>query len=206
MKWVLILISILGLWSLWGYFSSRVEQAKYSVLKTANGYEVREYAAHIEAQTRVDGSYREGLNMGFRIIAGYIFGGNAKKESIAMTAPVRADRGVSEPIAMTAPVLASGDGDGRIIAFVMPASYSLATLPTPTDSRVSLVEIPPKKIAALRFSWSSNTDRIKSMESRLLAMLSRDRVDIVGVPSYAGYNAPWTPPWMTRNEILVEIK
>lgn len=207
MKLILVVLIILGvLWTLWGYFSSRVEQAPYTVLRKADGYEVREYAAHIEAQTTVDGTYREAINKGFRIIAGYIFGGNIKKESIAMTAPVREQKQASEKIAMTAPVVAETRGDSRVVSFVMPSSYTIATLPTPTDSRVSLVEVPSKKMAALRFSWMRNTDRIAVMEARLRAALTRDEVAIIGEPSYAGYNAPWTPPWMTRNEILVEIK
>jgi hypothetical protein len=31
-------------------------------------------------------------------------------------------------------------------------------------------------------------------------------IETIGEPFYAGYNAPWTPPWMNRNEVLVEIK
>ncbi len=206
MKIVLILVVLLVLWSLWGYFSSRVEQAPYSVLSKADGYEVRVYAPHIEAQTTVTGTYREAINKGFSIIAGYIFGGNTKKESIAMTALVREQAQASQKIAMTAPVIASTRGEERIVAFVMPSTYTLDTLPTPSDSRVRLVEIPEKKIAALRFSWARSADRIQVMESRLLGALSRDHVEVIGAPSYAGYNAPWTPPWMTRNEILVEIQ
>lgn len=206
MKIFLAALALLILWSLWGYFSSNVEQAQYSVLKKADGYEIRAYTAHIEAQTTVDGSYDDALNEGFSIVAGYIFGGNTKKESIAMTAPVREQKQESEKIAMTAPVVASTQGDSRVIAFVMPQSYSLASLPTPSDPRVKLVEVPEKKVAALRFSWFRTSDRIEKMEAKLLAALARDNIEVVGTPSYAGYNAPWTPPWMTRNEVLVEVR
>lgn len=200
------IVALLGLWSIWGYFSSRVEQAEYSVISNAEGYEVREYAPHIEAQTTVDGSYDEALSKGFRIIAGYIFGGNTTKERIAMTAPVREQKQSSERIAMTAPVVARTQGDARVVAFVMPKSYTLASLPTPKDSRVALVEVPAKKMAVLRFTWFRTSDRITTMENQLRAALSRDEVEMVGSPSYAGYNAPWTPPWMTRNEVMIEIR
>ncbi|MCE9643741.1 heme-binding protein [Candidatus Parcubacteria bacterium] len=206
MKIFLVVLVVVILWSVWGYFSSNVEQAQYSVVKKLGGYEVREYAAHIEAQTTVEGSYDEALNKGFTIIAGYIFGGNTKKESIAMTAPVREQKQPSERIAMTAPVVAHTEGDARVIAFVMPKSYSLATLPTPNDSRVRLVEVPAKKMAVLQFSWFRSSERIQKREEQLLSMLSRDKVEVIGGPSYAGYNAPWTPPWMARNEVMVEIR
>ena len=81
-------VIIFVLWSVWGFFSSRVEQALYTVTKKMDGYEIREYPEHIVAQTTVEGSYQESMSNGFRIVAGYIFGGNTKNTSIAMTAPV----------------------------------------------------------------------------------------------------------------------
>lgn len=203
------LVVIIALWSVWGFFGSRVEQADYTVVKKMNGYEIREYPAHIVAQTTVRGSYGESMGNGFRIVAGYIFGGNTKKESIAMTAPVVAQKGevkkVSESIAMTAPVMATAEGDSQTISFGMPRSYTLETLPTPNDSRVKIVMIPAKKYAVMQFSWYRSDERVKSMQERLLSALARDGVVAQGSTAYAGYNAPWTPPWMNRNEVLVEI-
>ena len=207
---LLIVIAVVILWSVWGYFSSRVEQAQYTVLKEADGYEVREYAAHIEAQTTVGGSYEDALAAGFRIIAGYIFGGNTKKERITMTAPVVAKNGedlkASEKIAMTAPVVATAAGDSQVISFGMPRSATLETLPTPNDPRVKIVTVPAKKYAARRFSWYRSDARVRSTQEKLLKALGRDGIVTVGSAAYAGYNAPWTPPWMMRNEVLVEIK
>jgi effector-binding domain-containing protein len=190
MNYLYTLAGIVLLWSLVGYFSSRVEKAEYSVLESRAGYEVRLYPAHIVAQTTVKGSYKEALNGGFRIIAGYIFGGNTKKESIAMTAPV----------------MATVEDDSHTIAFGMPRSYTLDTLPKPNDSRVEIVTIPEKKMAVMRFSWFRTDARVQSKKGELLDVLKKDSVSIIGEPQYAGYNAPWTPPWMTRNEVIVEIK
>ncbi|MEI7688845.1 MAG: heme-binding protein [Candidatus Nomurabacteria bacterium] len=205
MNIILIIIVLITIWSIFGHFSSRVEQAEYSVIKKSKGYEIREYPSHIIAQTIIGGSYEDAMNGGFRIIAGYIFGDNTKKESIAMTAPVKEQKFVSEKIAMTAPVSLNSLGNSRVVSFVMPKSYSLETLPVPNDSRVKLVKVPSKKMAALRFSWSRNSNRINKMEKKLLSFLSRDKIETINSPLYAGYNAPWTPPWMTRNEIMIEI-
>ncbi len=206
MKILIITLATGILGSLWGYFSSNVEQAQYTVTRKADGYEIRTYAPHIEAQTTVRGSYTESLNSGFMVVAGYIFGGNETKQPIAMTAPVTTKQPTSEPIAMTAPVLAKSDGDSRIIAFVMPSSYTLKSLPIPKDPRVKLVEVPERTVAALRFSWFRNDARIRSMEKKLLAALARDNVTVIGSPSFAGYNAPWTPPWMMRHEVIIEVQ
>lgn len=203
----LVTISIIILlWSLIGYFSSRVETADYTVLESKSGYELRLYPAHIVAQTVVTGTYSEALSQGFRIIASYIFGGNKKKESIAMTAPVIEQKSVSETIAMTSPVVASVDGESHTIAFGMPKSYTLETLPVPNDSRIQIVTIPEKKLAVLRFSWLRNAARVQTKKDELLASLKKDGVTVLGEVQYAGYSAPWTPPWMTRNEVMVEVK
>lgn len=205
MNTLYICIGIVILWSVWGYFSSRVESTQYSVLDSNKSYEVRLYPEHIVAQTTVSGSYREALSQGFTIVAGYIFGGNIKKESIAMTSPVVEKSTVSESIAMTTPVVATVEGESHVIAFGMPRSYTLETLPTPNDARVQIVTIPEKKMAVIRFSWLRTDARVQSKKKELLNMLKNDNMTIVGEVQYAGYNAPWTPPWMTRNEVMVEI-
>ena len=207
---IIAFVAVIALWSVWGFFGSRVEQADYTVVNKLNGYEIREYPAHLVAQTTVKGAYGESLNSGFSILAGYIFGGNTKQASISMTAPVVAQKGevkkVSENISMTAPVVAKTAGDSQTISFGMPRSYTLETLPTPNDSRIEIVTIPAKQYAVMRFGWYRSDARIKSMQEKLLSLLARDGIATEGTVAYAGYNAPWTPPWLTRNEVLVELK
>jgi hypothetical protein len=67
------------------------------------------------------------------------------------------------------------------------------------------VTIPAKKYAAMRFSGFRSDAKIKRMQEKLLSALTRDRITPQAAPAYAGYNAPWTPPWLTRHEVLVEI-
>lgn len=202
-------VIIITLWCVWGFFSSRVEQLSYTVLKKTKDYEIREYSSHLVAQTTVTGSYTKSINTGFTILARYIFGGNTKKESIAMTTPVITQKEKSpdsgETVAMTAPVMATVEDNSHTISFSMPRSHTRETLPTPQDSRVQIVVIPTKKYAVLRFSWYRSDVRIKRMQKKLLSMLTRDGVAHKRIPVYAGYNAPFTPPWMIRNEVMVEL-
>lgn len=204
---LLIVACLIIAWSLIGYFTSKAEQIKYTIVKKVGDYEIREYPAHIVAQTVVEGSNvnGDGFNQGFSIIARYIFGGNVKRQSIAMTAPVVAQPS-SEKVAMTAPVLASDAGSSQVVSFIMPSSYTLETLPTPNDSRIKLVEVPQQKMAVLAFSWYRNDARFEKMKKQLFAELARDNVSVIGTPMYAGYNPPWTPPWMNRNEIMVQVQ
>ena len=168
-----------------------------------NGYEIREYPEHIVAQATV----QWWLNNGFSIVAGYIFGGNTKKESISMTAPVVAEKkNTSEKISMTAPVVATDEGDTQTISFGMPRGYTLETLPTPNDPRVKIVTIPAKKYAVMKFSRYRSDAKIKRLQETLVSKLNKDGIMIQGNASYAWYNAPWTPPRMTRNEVLIELQ
>jgi effector-binding domain-containing protein len=203
---LIVLAVIVVLWTLWGFFGSRVEQAEYTVVRKNKNYEVRTYPRHIVAQATLSGDYTGAMNSGFSIVAGYIFGGNTKKEKIAMTAPVVEKSGISEKIAMTAPVVVAGDEGSRTISFGMPKGYTLETLPVPNDKRVQIVEIPEKNFAVARFYGYRNSSMIEKATKELKEKLVEDKIEIVGSPSYAGYNAPGTPPWMTRNEVLIEIK
>ncbi len=209
-KIILIVIAVLlVVWSLYGYFAARVEQAEYSVLSENKVYEVRKYPEHIVAQATVSGEYTESLNEGFTIVAGYIFGGNKKQEPIAMTAPVVIgnEEDTSTPIAMTAPVVAGGTEQSRTVSFVMPKKYTMETLPVPTDPRVKIVKVPEQTFAVLKFSWWRTTSRIENNGKKLLEALNVDGVTIINPEvKYAGYNAPFTPPWMNRNEVMVEIQ
>ena len=127
-----------------------------------------------------------------------------------MTAPVVAQKGersnASERISMTASVMATTEGDSQLISFGMPRSHTFETLPTPNDSRVKIVMIPAKKYGVMRFYWYHSDVQVKRMQEKLILALARDGLVSAGSPAYAGYNAPWTPPWMMRNEVLVELK
>jgi hypothetical protein len=58
----------------------------------------------------------------------------------------------------------------------------------------------------MRFSWYRSDSRIKTIQEKLISALKNDGFIAEGDIAYAGYNAPFTPPWMIRNEVLVEIK
>lgn len=181
-----------------------IEQPKYTVLEELPTYEIREYAPYIVAEVEVSGSRNESLSEGFRLLAGYIFGGNTSKTSIAMTAPVV--ESVSEKIAMTAPVVEQVTGATRKVTFSMPSQYTLVTLPTPNDSRVSLYEIPARKMVVKRFSWWASENRFARIQETLLSDLKKDGREVIGTPYSAGYNPPFSAPWMHRNEAMVVVK
>src|SRR5664279_4599267 len=69
-----------------------IEEPKYAVSLHEGAYEVRDYQAAVAAEVSVTGDQRAAARKGFRLLAGCIFGGNRRHQSIAMTAPVAQER------------------------------------------------------------------------------------------------------------------
>ncbi|MEQ1696421.1 MAG: heme-binding protein [Hyphomicrobiaceae bacterium] len=204
MGWVTGALAVsLGVWTVGSLFIvSGVEEARYVVTGSPGGYELRRYEPSIAAQTAMPTMGDTGT--AFRAIAGYIFGGNEKQEAIAMTAPVVMNAPpVSEKIAMTAPVVM---GAGTM-AFVMPSKYkSIADLPKPKDGRVSLVQLPARTLAALRFGWYATPARFAAKAGELERLLARDGVKAISKPYLAGYNPPFSVPFLMRHDVLIEVE
>jgi hypothetical protein len=217
--WVLIVFGLLFLiWIVYGFFGSRVEQLGYTVLDDSREYEIREIHEHLVAETMVQGTFVDAGNQAFSILAGYIFGNNKKKEKIAMTTPVIGEESEkiamtapviateSEKIAMTAPVVAQETSTKNIIyAFVLPANYTLDTLPEPLDSRVTIRKVSKAKVAVLRFNGFFTDANFKKKKEELKQYLDRDGYQY-SVFSSAGYNPPGVPPFMRRNEVWATLE
>ena len=126
-----------------------VEEAKYTVSVKSEALEIRQYEAAIIAEVIVNGSFEKASNVAFRKLFNYISGSNSSRSEIAMTAPVTQER-PAEKIAMTAPVGQRAAEQGWAISFMMPASYTMETIPIPVDTTVVLREIPAHHAAAIR--------------------------------------------------------
>jgi hypothetical protein len=202
---VWIAVALLGAWVISGYLPTRnVEVNKYSVLAVKDGYEIRQYEPCILAETPLrDESGSSGFNELFR----YISGCNMKKSKLAMTAPVlESEPPAGQKLAMTAPVLESVGGGGGVMAFVMPPGMKLEDLPKPASSKVTLRVVPGFKAAAIRFSGWGSVATVKEKAKQLAAALERDGLRAAAAPVTAFYNPPWTPPFMRRNEVIIEIE
>ncbi len=165
-----------------------IEEPRWELIENIGEVEIRNYAPCIQAVTELPRS--SASSSGFRRLAGFIFGKNATGESIAMTAPVQETLGTERPL----------------MTFTMPAAYSMQDLPAPNDERVRLVEVPEKTVASLSFSGWATGGRVASMRDELLMTLESNDVEVVGQPILNQYNPPWTPPFMRRNEISVEVR
>jgi hypothetical protein len=203
MKPVLVFLTLL--FTLAGGAAMATEEPAFKVAIQAGALEVRDYPALIAAEVTVGGDRGAAGNQGFRLLAGYIFGGNTRKESLAMTAPVVMARTGGETIAMTAPVIQGGGPGAWVVRFIMPAGRSLESLPTPNDKRVRLVPIPPTRIAVARFSGLAGEGDVKRQTADLEAFIAARHLHATGAPALSRYDPPWTPWFMRRNEIWIPV-
>lgn len=180
-------------------------EPQYQLLSERGDVQIRQYPPLLIAETVIDADYAQAGNIGFNRLAGYIFGGNQQKQQMAMTAPVFREN-AGEQIAMTAPVLQQAVGNKWTMAFVMPAGYSLETLPTPIDPQVTIKVLPAKKVAVLRYSGSLNLEKINEKSQLLLAWIEQQQLTPLTAPRSAAYDPPWTLPALRRNEIHIDIE
>jgi len=188
------------------------EEPAYEVIGKQEEYEVRRYASYHVAETTVEGTFDQAGRQSFRRLFGYISGNNRRAERMDTTVPVTvgsADRG--EKIKMTVPVVATMPSGGRVDSaaytyyFVMPSKFTPETLPLPNDERIRIREVPERVVAVVRYSGRSNEENYRQNERLLREALEADGVPILGEPVLAVYNGPFTPWFMRRNEVMVEI-
>lgn len=185
-----------------------IEEPRHQVLKTDGAFELRQYEPTLVAHVEVEGDASTARNAGFRLLAGYIFGGNQGQRKIEMTAPVtQAAAPAGEKIAMTAPVTQSAAGVDRWrVSFMMPRSFTRDTLPVPNDARVQFEVLPGEKRAVVRFDGFSTESNLGRHRALLEAWVQQQGLRPVGDYVSAFYNDPFTLPWNRRNEWWVPVE
>ncbi|MBU2644388.1 heme-binding protein [bacterium] len=181
------------------------EEPGFTLLREQDDIQIRQYQSLLVAETEVTADYQESSSIAFRRLAGYIFGKNTRNEKMAMTAPV-VQQQESEKIAMTAPVLQQKAGEKWIMAFVLPAKYTMETLPKPLDESVRIRQIPAKKVAAIRYTGRLNENNVQSRSTLLLNWLHKEGYRVLSDPRSAGYDPPWTVPFLRRNEVHIDVE
>jgi hypothetical protein len=164
----------------------------YDITGNEGDIEYRHYPAIVLATVNSSGN-----DAGFNQLFAYISGSNHTRDTIPMTSPVITSR----KIPMTAPVIS----DAMSMSFVMPAGKSREEIPDPLDSRVQITTVAEREIAVIRFRGSASQREVEEMALRLQEGLKNAGINVVGQPFLMRYNPPWTPGFLRRNEVGVEI-
>lgn len=198
------LIGLLVSVTLIGNPAMAIEEPKFTLVLREGAFEIRDYQAAVAAEVTVTGAQGEAANKGFRLLAGYIFGGNKGHKGIAMTAPVAQAR-AGQTIDMTAPVTQIGMDGAWVVRFTMPSVYTLETLPEPNDPRVQLKALPPARFAVDRFSGLADKRSVVAKTNELEDFIKTQGLRPIGPASLAQYDPPWTLWFMRRNEVMIPV-
>lgn len=180
------ILTALLLWTLYGAFvSMSIKEPPYQVIETLeNDVEIREYSDQIWAT-----ALAEDQNGGFGRLFKYISGENRDGEKIEMTAPV-----------------VTWEEDGEMaMAFVMPEGFDREGTPRPLDDRVKIELVKGRKMAVIAFSGRATDEGRKRHLDILEETLKAHGIKTRGGPVLMQYNDPWSPPFMRRNEVGLEV-
>lgn len=185
---------------------SGYEEPRYEVVgRIGEAIEVRRYGPRLAAETVVGGPEEAARGEAFRMLFDYISGANRAGEEVAMTVPVET-KGRGEEIAMTTPVETAPAADGgHAMRFFLPAAYTRASAPEPTDPRVRIVPVPAATLAVLTFTGSRSPEHVADRQEHLLSALESSAWRRIGAPVARFYDPPWTIPFLRRNEVAVPV-
>lgn len=179
------------------------DEPSYEVLRTSDDYEIRRYPSYVVAEMTVTVDFEDAGSEAFRPLARYIGGANRAAKEIPMTAPVTQK---SVEIPMTAPVTQTSTEGGVAVQFIMPESFTLETTPVPTDSRITIREVPARSVAVRRYAGFWTASRLEEAERKLRDALARDGVEVTGPLEWARFNSPFSLPFLRRNEVWLPVK
>ena len=166
-----------------------IETYAFKIINTYETIQIRQYEASLFTSVEIpSNNYRKTSTKGFSVLAGYIFGGNDKKEKIAMTSPV-----------------AMSLKDSTTMMFLVPKKYTRDNLPVPNDSSIEFKDVPEKKVAAISFGGWANDSKIASFKKKLIGVLNSKGIKYTDNFYFLGYNAPMEV-FNRKNEIIVELK
>lgn len=166
------------------------ESAKYSVVRIEENIEVRAYPELMLVTT--DYQSRQGSNGSFGRLFQYISGGNKSSQKIAMTTPVFMQPGSSR--------------EQGAMSFVLPEEVAGTNIPQPESKRLMLNKRPEGLFAVIRFSGRDEQELIAKQSAILKEWTLANNYEIIAEPEFAGYDPPWTPAPLRRNEILIRIQ
>ena len=188
-----------------GCKSDKVAEARYSVIEKDGRFELRDYEPQIIAETVVNTDFEDAGDKAFQRLFDYISGNNKPAEKIAMTVPV-SQKSSGEKISMTTPVSQKAQGGKWVVSFMMPSSYTMDTIPSPKDSRITLRQIPARRMCAVKYSGRWTLDNYQEYKAKLKDWMRLKKLEPAGEVIWARYNPPWTLWFLRRNEVLYPVR
>lgn len=188
-KIIAVLIIALGLTNM----AKATDIAPYDIIHQDGKFDVRHYERMVWVSAPMDEAGE--TSSAFRSLFNYIYGDNNQEQKIAMTAPVFMDKDTG----------VASEKEQKLMSFVMPFDYSLASTPIPDNADLTIEEVFDYRVASIRFSGRLTAKSIKSHREKLEQWMLDNNFKASGDAKVAGYNAPYVLPFLRRNEVLIPV-
>jgi hypothetical protein len=162
------------------------EKPDFTVIYTDGQIEYRRYEPYLvsESVVAVDDNYREAGQAGVDLLLDF--------------------RG-EQNIGMTLPIEQTIDPDGWRVSMMLPKRYTLESAPVSPDPRIRIRQVPGRLMAVLRFSGRWTEENFTRQIDKLISSTDGRLVERIGDVQTALYNPPVMPPFLRRNEVMVEV-
>ncbi len=170
---------------------SGYESAEYTLVQSDRPFEIRDYPDLLMATTTMQFK-SQGDDGSFMRLFRYISGANDDKKKIAMTTPVFMESDAR-------------DSEGQM-GFVVPKEVAEQRVPKPSQGEVQIRKRRGGRFAVMRFAGRMNPESLSDAEVKLRAWIDDQQLIGDDKAEFAGYDPPWTPGPLRRNEVLIRLK
>ena len=168
------------------------ERQEFKVLRTYDGFELREYLPCVIAEVKVSGQFSTSSSGAFSTLLNYISKGNNSSQKIAMTAPV-----------ITAQKADTSEPNDWYVSFVMPSGSTFGRLPGPNNSQVKLRELDTETCIAKSFRGRATEELSRKITEELRASASKANIVLSNETRICRFDPPFKPGFLQYNEIVI---
>ena len=166
-----------------------LKNPEFTLVEKFGNIEIREYSEYVIAKTSISQGDMELNNNMFRTLAGYIFGGNSKSQSIPMTAPV----------------ITKNDKSSYDMIFFMLDATKPEDLPSPNNNNVSIEMMDIGTTVSITFGMWATESRVEYYKKKLDKYIKDNNLQLQSPLMVAQYNSPWAIPPFRKNELIYKI-
>jgi len=171
---------------------SAYEAAAYKSISRDSEFEIRQYPDIKLASTSMTSPAANGEDGSFMRLFGYISGANESQQKVSMTVPVFME--------------AETTGESGRMGFVLPREVASSSIPAPASDQVEITTREGGQFAVLRFNGYMSQQQLETAEVRLREWIADEGLTPAGSAEFAGYDPPWAPGLLRRNEVLLRVE
>ncbi len=92
------------------------------------------------------------------------------------------------------------------MGFVIPKTIAEQGVPEPSNDKVQIRKRAGGRFAVIRFAGRMNSESVAKNEGKLRSWMKTRGLIGDGDAEIAGYDPPWTPGLLRRNEVLIRLR